>query len=199
MPEQPSDRDPLEYHETVAPSNPPNAILHPAVRRKVLGASLGLILALCVAVGAALVFWATLEFSPTSHDRIDPSAVGTSGERMPREQTPGGLNPDPRPDDIEDELEFRGVHQPSRDSVPGLRGLRTDSGLTAARRINLENVLVERVSGGTFSIRDGNETATILTTGGMPAVRAGQRVDISGTVEQAGNDTRIRASRIEVK
>jgi hypothetical protein len=195
MPEQPLDRDPLEYHETVAPSNPPNAVLRPAVRRKALGASLGIILGLCIAVGAALVFWVTLEFSPAS-DRTDPSAVGTSGERMPREQTPGGLNPDPRPDNIEDELEFRGVNQPPQGPMPGLR---RDSAQPEGRRIDLENVLVERVAGGNFWIRDGNETATIVTAGGMPTVRAGQRVDISGTVEQAGSDLRIRASRIDVK
>ena len=70
---------------------------------------------------------------------------------------------------------------------------------TAGRAIELENVLVERADGDTFQVRDGNDTATVVTSGGMPTVRAGQRVDVTGTVEQAGSDLRIRASRIDVK
>jgi hypothetical protein len=200
MPEQPRDRDPLDYGETVAPSNPPNAVLRPAVRRKALRTYLGVIVALCLVAGAALVFWATADISPDADDRTDPSAVGTSGDRQPRENTPGGFNPAPRPHSTSDELESRGVNQPPQGPMPGLRGLRggSEQAMTG-RQVDLENVMVERADGATFWIRDGNETATVVTSGGMPTVRAGQRVDISGTVEQAGNDVRIRASRIDVK
>jgi hypothetical protein len=201
MPEYPLDRDQPEhrYDETVDPSNPPNAVLRPAVRRKALGGSLGIILVLCVAVAAAAAIWITADLSPDGDDRIDPSAVGTSGERQPRENTPGGFDPAPRPRSLEDELERRGVDERPQGPMPGLRGLRGDSAGTAGRQIELENVMVERADGGTFWIRDGNETATVVTSGGMPTVRAGQRVDVTGTVEQSGTDVRIRASRIDVK
>jgi hypothetical protein len=200
MPEYPPDREQPEhrYDETVEPSNPPNAVLRPAVRRKALNTYLGVILVLCVAVGAALVIWVAFDLSPAGADRTDPSAVGTSGERMPRESTPGGFDPAPRPRDLEDELERRGVDQAPQGPMPGLRGLRSDSA-AVGRRIDLENVVVERADGDVFWVRDGTETAAIVTSGGMPTVRAGQRVDVSGTVEQSGSDLRIRASRIDVK
>ena len=199
MPEQPTDRDPLDYHETEAPSNPPNAVMRPAVRRKALRTYLGIIVALCLVAGGALIFWSNADLRPDHEDRIDPSAVGTSGER-PHETTPGGFNPDPRPDDVEDELKYRGVDQPPQGPMPRLRGLRGDSGRTmAGRQIDLDDVMVERADGAMFQVRDGNDTATIITSAGMPTVRAGQRVDIKGTVEQTGNDVRIRASQIDVK
>jgi len=201
MPEHPLDRDQPEhrYDETVAPSNPPNSVLRPAVRRTALWTYLGIIVAFFLVAGG-LIFWADGRVAPDGDDRTDPSAVGTSGDRTTRERTPGGFDPAPRADDTRSELEYRGAGSPPQGPMPGLRGLRNDSGRTfVGRRIDLENAEVERADGSTFWIRDGDERATIVTAGGMPTVRAGQRVDVSGTVEQSGNEVRIHASRIEVK
>jgi hypothetical protein len=50
-----------------------------------------------------------------------------------------------------------------------------------------------------FTVRDGDATATVVVPGGTPTVRAGQRVNVSGTIETAGDMPRIRASRIDVR
>jgi hypothetical protein len=67
------------------------------------------------------------------------------------------------------------------------------------RRIELTNVMVERTDGGTFWVRDGDATSAVVAAGGSRTVRAGQRVNLSGTLEQEGGKLRIRATRIEVK
>ena len=210
MPQQPMDDrgerrqsvpgDRVERHETEAPSNPPNALLRPAVRRTALWTYLGIIVAFFLVVGGALIFLTGTGFSPDGDDRTDPSAVGTSGDRMPRENTPGGFDPGPSGGGTRSELEHRGAGEPPQGPMPGLRGLRNQSAdAIAGRRIELENVEVERANGGTFWIRDGDERAAVITAGGMPTVRAGQRVDVNGTLERSGNEIRIRATRIDVK
>jgi hypothetical protein len=57
-------------------------------------------------------------------------------------------------------------------------------------------VQVERADGDTFWVRSGDRSVAVVAPGGMPTVRAGQRVDITGARESNG---RIRASRIDVK
>jgi hypothetical protein len=84
--------------------------------------------------------------------------------------------------------------------MPGLTGLRNQSSDAArGRTIELRDVEVERADGNTFWVRDGDDRASVLTGGGMPTVRAGQRVDVTGTIESGGDAVRIRATRIEVK
>ncbi|MNC90783.1 hypothetical protein D3C83_69260 [compost metagenome] len=83
--------------------------------------------------------------------------------------------------------------------MPPLSGLGEAREEAAGRTIELRDVEVERADGSTFWIRDGDRRMAVVTAGGMPTVRAGQRVDVNGTVEAAGGETRIRASRIEVK
>jgi uncharacterized protein YdeI (BOF family) len=206
MPQQPMDdsveRHETERHETEAPSNPPNAVLRPAVRRTALWTYLGILVLFFLVVGGALVYFAGTGrgLSPDGDERTDPSAVGTSGDRMPREGTPGGFDPAPHPSGTESELRNRGAGEPTQGPMPGLRGLRDESPQAIeGRRIELENVIVERVDGDTFWIRDGDDRAAVITAGGMPTVRAGQRIDVSGTLERAGTDVRIRATRIDVR
>ena len=84
--------------------------------------------------------------------------------------------------------------------MPGLSGLRNESTETArGRTLELRNVEVERAEGNTFWVRDGDDRASVITSGGMPTVRAGQRVDVTGTIESGGDDVRIRATRVDVK
>jgi hypothetical protein len=162
------------YDETVAPENPPNSVVRPVVRRSALGTYLGGVIVVFVLAAGAFVYFSLID-KRGGNTVTDPTAVGTSGERMPREGTPGGIDPDPSFSSTQEELEFRGG---------------------ATGRVELDNVQVERTDGDTFWVRDGDRSVAVVAPGGMPTVRTGQRVDVTGTVESNG---RIRASRIDVK
>jgi hypothetical protein len=176
MPQQGTSGIPPEqqYEETVAPQNPPNSVTRPAVRRATLTTFLGGIIVVFVLAAGAFVYWTAVDRRDDA-GAADPSAVGTSGERMPREGAPGGFDPDPSFNDTRDELEYRGG---------------------TSDRVKLEGVQVERADGDTFWVRDGDKSVAVTAPGGMPTVRAGQRVDVTGTRDASGS---IRASRIDVK
>lgn len=192
------------YEETRAPQNPPNSMVRPEARRGWLASSLGTLLIIFVVVAAVftwVVVQRTLGKGPLRPS--DPQSIGTSGERM-RDQTPGGFNPTPRPGDTQDELELRGAGERPQGPMPGLaRGEITSfAGLKDAAvgsRVTLSNVTVEGANADSFVVRDGEVTATVVAPGGMPTVRTGQRVNVSGTIEAAGEKARIRASRIDVR
>ena len=202
MPEQPSGSDWPEHRrdETVAPTNPPGAVANPQVRRTAVFTYLGIIVGFFLVVGAALLFWAGTGAGPIDEPgRLDPDAIGTSGAPRPGEDTPGGFDTAPDHDDTESELEFRGAGEPAQGPMPALRGLGDSSEASTGRRIELRDVEVERADGGTLWIRDGDHRAVVTTSGDMPTVRPGQRVDVTGTIEAGSDGTRIRANRIQVK
>jgi hypothetical protein len=207
MPQQPLEPGDAErqYHETTAPANPPNSVLRPAVRRTAVWTYLGLLVVFFLIAGAAFLFW-TVAGPRVDDERTDPSAVGTSGELLRRERTPGGFDPAPRSSSTEAEIEYRGgaLSQPGAPqgaaAITSLQALREQSPQElAGRRIDLDNVEVERADGAGFSIRQGDDRAAVVTAGGGPTVQAGQRVDVSGTLEASGTGSRIRATRIDVK
>src|SRR5688500_9197150 len=160
------------YGETVAPQNPPNSVVRPAVRRRALVTVLGGIIVMFVIVAGAFVYFTASDEPGGSRNPTDPTAVGTSGERMPREGTPGGFDTDPSFGSTRDELKYRG---------------------DTTGRVELDDVQVERTEGDAFWVRSGNRSVAVIAPGGMPTVKAGQRVDITGTTESNG---RIRATRI---
>jgi len=96
-----------EYHETVAPQNPPNSVVAPEVRRATLSTFLGGIIVVFVLAAGAFVYFTVID-KTNDAGAADPSAVGTSGERMPREGTPGGFDPAPSFDSTRDEIDSRG-------------------------------------------------------------------------------------------
>jgi hypothetical protein len=189
------------YDETVEPSNPPNAVVGRETRRTALWTYLGILVGFFLVVGGALLFWAGKGGpGPAADDAsIDANAVGTSGERLPRENTPGGFDPAPDPGSTAAELEYRGAGETPQGPMPGLSGLRNQPAPARGRTIELRNVEVERAEGNMFWVRDGDERTTVITAGGMPTVHAGQRVDLTGTIESGGDDVRIRATRIDVR
>ena len=100
--------DQYDYDETVAPENPPSAVVRPAARSAVLVTFLGGIVLLFLIVGAALLFWTlTDRAGSTADERGEPAAVGTTGD----DAEPGGFDPAPQHGDTESELEFRGVNE----------------------------------------------------------------------------------------
>ncbi|HVG55004.1 MAG TPA: hypothetical protein VM846_11275 [Vicinamibacterales bacterium] len=182
----------LHYEDTEAPQNPPNSLLKPNVRREWLASSLGIVVMLFLAVAAALV-WVMVERrlgGGPLHTSDPQETVGTTGERF-LDPSPGGFNPVPRPRSTEDELKFRGGS--------GIRNLNDLQYAAEGSRVSLEGVIVERADGGAFMIRQGDTTALVITAGGTPTVRSGQRVNVNGIVEGMGPGMRIRASRIDVR
>lgn len=203
MPEQPINRDDEPRGSLETPGNPPNAVVNPDVRRTAVRTYVGIIVGFFAVVGAALLFWVATGAGPLDDEQqgFDPSAIGTSGDRMPREDTPGGFDPTPRPDSTESELEFRGAGEPAAGPTPPLGDLNDspDTSADSGTTIELRNVEVERAEGSTFWIRDGNRRFSVVTSGDSPTVRAGQRVDVTGTIEAGANETQIRATRIDVR
>ena len=194
-----------QYEETQAPQNPPSSMVGREARTGWLASSLGT-LGIVFVVVAAVFTWVMVQrgLGKGPLHRSDPQSIGTSGERM-RDETPGGFNPTPRPGDTQDELEQRGAGERPQGPMPGLAGgdeITSFDGLKNASvgsRVKLSNVTVESANADTFVVRDDEVTARVVAPGGMPTVRTGQRVNVSGTIEAAGEKARIRASRIDVR
>ena len=186
-----SNADP-QYDETTAPQNPPQSMVRPKRRTVWLASSLGTLAAIFLVVAAAfLIMTARRALQPGPQVTPDPTAVGTSGERQPREDTPGGFNPTPPPGNTAAELKFKG-----EDLVNRLQDVGSQP---AGQRVELRDVKVERADGDVFWVRDGDATVAVVSAGGAPTVKAGQSVNVSGTIERNGSAARIRASRIEVR
>jgi hypothetical protein len=201
MAETQDNRD-RQYEETTAPENPPASIVNPTARSTWLGSSVGVV-AIVFLVIAAGFFWVLVERQLGKGGRTpDSQTIGTSG--AVRDNAPGGFDPAPHADNTRDELEFRGVGERPQGPMPGLTaGSITEAddvkNAAAGSSVRLMNVTVDRAEGGTFWIRSGGTTVAVIAPGGTPTVRGGQQVNVTGTIEAAGDAKRIRASRIDVK
>ena len=179
---------PERYEETLDPRNPPNSVANREVRRTALRVYLWPLVALFIVVGLALIYWANR--GPVFNDPQE--GVGTTGDRQDvvgergnDDDTPGGINPDPRPDSTVDELKFRGVDAPaSRGGAMDLTGVR---------------VVGVRDDGRTFWVQSGDDQVEVSAPDGAPQVKPGSTVSISGVRESDGQGgTRIRARRVTV-
>lgn len=206
---------PEHYEETTDPKNPPNSVLNASVRRTALRSYLGPLVVFFLVVGIGLIYWANRP--PLVSGADDRGEIGTTGgdvsndiigERGNRDDTPGGIDPGPRPDSTADELRSRGVDQPAKPS-PGLRPETMLTGLAmlegepkdlTGRRIDLRNVDVVDARGASqFWVQDGNHKAEVTAPRRGPAVKSGSRVNVSGVVEEDGRGgVRIRAERVEM-
>ena len=205
---------PEHYEETTDPKNPPNSVLNAGVRRTALRSYLGPLVVLLFVAGIALVYWANR--GPVVPDPDDREQIGTSGaggERpapfgVPsnRDDTPGGFNPDPRPDSTADEVRSRGG-DPASTSLPGARPPATLTGLAmlegepkdlVGHRVEFRNVNVVDAQDAThFWIQDRNVKAEVTAPRGGPALKPGSTVSVSGVVEEDGRGgVRIRAERV---
>jgi hypothetical protein len=206
---------PEHYEETTDPKNPPNSVLNPAVRRTALRSYLGPLVVFFLVIGVGLIYWANR--APLISGNPDGQQVGTSGaaderqdivgERGNRDDTPGGDNPAPRPDDTADELRTRGVDQPSA-PLPGTNRSTMLTGLAmlegepkelAGRRIEMRNVEVINARGSSqFWVQEGNSKVEVTAPRNGPAVKDGAKVNVSGVVEEDGRGgVRVRAERVE--
>ena len=206
---------PERYEETTDPKNPPNSVLNASVRRTALRSYLGPLLVFFLVVGIGLIYWANRP--PLVTGDQDSQLVGTSGtperddvvgERGNRDDTPGGVNPEPRPDSTADELRNRGADQ-SSNPLPGVGRETMLSGLAmlegepkdlVGRRIDLRNVEVVDARGSSqFWVQDGHNKAEVTAPRGGPAVKGGSKVNVSGVVEEDGRGgVRIRAEQVQI-
>jgi hypothetical protein len=185
--------EPPRTDDPNAPQNPPRSVVNPQVRRSALWTYLAPIVVFFAGVAVALVYWGT---SPPRNggERIEQAegTTGTERERS-RDATPGGHDPNRAPSRPQDEVERR-----AGEALSELRELFEDGSRDViGRRIELQNVTVERVdSPALFWVRDGDARAAVTAPAGGASVRAGQSVNLTGTVERTGEGVRIRASRV---
>jgi hypothetical protein len=176
-----------------AGQNPPRSVLNRDVRRFALWTYLTPLILFFAGVAIILAYWGT---SPPRRDAVEgPRVAGTSGtERAPSgTDTPGGHNPDRAISRPAREIERRGGR-----IITALDQIFEDNSRDAiGRRVEIENVDVERVESDTlFWIRDGDLRIAVVAPTGA-AVRAGQSVNVIGAVERSGEGVRIRSSRVE--
>jgi hypothetical protein len=176
-------------------------VLQPNVQRAALGGFLGSVVVFFLIVAAALVYWSmsNRSIAPDPGERNPPGAtagdeVGTVGET-----TAGGQDPASRPGSTRDELESRGAGGLAA-SLPltDVGAILVDDPATVAgRRVMFTNVEVASTSAGSLWIQDGDAKVEVILPSGAPAVRTGQSVNVSGTVESDGRGVRIRATRVD--
>jgi len=190
------------YDETRDPANPPNSVLNQRARNAAFWSSFGPLIVLTIVVGLGLVYWSAR--GPAAPDRPErQQAVGTSGDT-----TPGGFEPEGRPDSTRDELERRGgVDDPAQGaagrlhdktpltSVSDVTGKTNDA---AGRPVDLKDVEVDSAQGNSFWVRDGDDKVEV-TGDGQSLPRKGAHVHVIGTAEAAGDRILIRASKIEAR
>lgn len=189
-----------QYDETQHPDNPPNSMLSRPARRRALVSYLGPVIVLFLIVGFGLMYWSARDANRVERPKAE--GVGTSGG-----STPGGFDPQPRPDSTRDEIERRGgVDDPAQGPSAALHdnAALTSIGDVAAkpndvagRPVDLKNVEVDSVQGNTFWIRDGGDKVEVVAPSGASAPQKGAHVHVVGTVEAFGNSTRVRASKVD--
>lgn len=203
---------PAQYEETTDPRNPPNSVVRPAARRKAVRTYVGGIAALFLIVAALLLYW-TARDDGAGAEQPEASAVGTGGGGEPLRDgdSPGGFDPQERPDSTSEELERRGAGERPQGPMPGLTSgqpvdeleslFEDEPNTVVGRRVDVSDVTVDGArDGNTFWIKDGDARAAVIAPPDAPAVESGQRVHVSGTVEPDGNGSvRIRATRIETR
>lgn len=214
MAERHPDGDPMERAETVDPRNPPRSVVDPDLKdvpKSAAGVAgmwyvLGPLVLLIVVLGIGIFFWV----DEGSVDPEESPAVGTIGGGA-NERTPGGGDPDSRPGSTGGEVEFRSGGELPQGPMPGLTNTAPVTTLSAVARGNAQEMAGRRVDvhdvviastrdAAMFRIQDGDASATVIAPPDSPGVRAGMRVDVSGTLEPDGQGgVRIRATRVNTR
>lgn len=190
MAEQRDNRGVQASDETTHPQNPPNSVLSKGARRAAVWSYFVPVVVLFAVIGLALVYWSN---QPRRADvPNEPSEIGTTG------QTDGGFNPTPRPNDASDEIKYRGGDLSPVTSISGLGSVNART--MAGRRVAMDAVTIDSVSGNVAWIHDGDQKIAIVTPEGTPSVRAGAKVAITGHVEpDAQGAVQIIADRVQLQ
>src|SRR5215217_6319149 len=138
MAEQRSDDTPRRYEETTQPQNPPNSVLNKDTRRAAVLSYFVPVVVLFVVIGIALVYWSNQPSRSESGDR-DRAEIGTTGS------TDGGSQPEPRPDNPRDEINYRGQDLSPITRVSELRDI--DARQMSDRRVSIAEAEVDSATG----------------------------------------------------
>jgi hypothetical protein len=180
------------------PRHPPQSVLRPEVRRSAVVTYVGGITVLFALIGLGMLYWATRDKDRT--DPTTPQAVATVGSAAGgHRDSPGGFDPQPRPDNTRDEIEQRrdGDSQGALANVGDL--LAAAPGTIAGRPVDVRDVEVESGDDRTFWIRDGDSKVAVVAPAGTDQISPGRRVDVRGMVEQdERGGVRIRARRVDL-
>src|SRR5688572_5222804 len=171
--------------EITDPHNPPEVLLKPEARRAAVWSYLGPVVALFVIAGVAMLYW--ISRGPAPNDaRTDDAAIGTVGR-----DSPGGGDPQGPFNSTEDELKYRGAPGGDEGTLTSVADSRAAD---ASRRVMLERVTVDSVSGSTTWIKDGDDRIAVVTDS-APGVKAGDAASVSGTTERdSQGNVRIRGT-----
>jgi hypothetical protein len=182
-----------------APQNPPNSVVNRNVRRTALRTYVGPLIALFVVVGLALLYWASrppvTERAANSVEQEDQNVAGTAGERNPDEHSPGGFEPQRKPESTRAEVRHR-----TGEVVNELGALLDENAHgEIGRRVEIADVDVDKVESPTsFWVRDGNARVQVIAPSAGIKVSEGQQVNIVGVAERSGQVLRIRASKVGI-
>ena len=191
------------------PRFPPYSVTRPAVRRSAVITYVGGITLLFVVVGFGMLYWMTRD-----KDRVDPSmpqAVGTVGSAQGGHQgSPGGSDPEKRPNSTRDEIERRGGTGAAQGSTPALRegAALTEIGdlfkqppaAVAGQPVDVRDAEVESGDGAAFWIRDGDARVAVVAAAASVRVSPGNKVDVKGVAEPDGRGgVRVRAQQVQTR
>jgi hypothetical protein len=182
MAEQRSDETPHRYEETYEPHNPPNSVLSKDARRAAVVSYFVPLVILCAAIGVVLVYWTTRP-NYSEDDRVDRSEVGTVGS------TEGGFQPAPKPNDTQDELQFRAGNLTPITDVGDLDDL--DARAMNGRRVSIAEAEVDSMSENTIWIREGDRRFAVIPPQGVGSLAAGTKISIAGHIQPDANGTPV--------
>jgi len=189
MAEQRDDMLPRD-DDTTHPRNPPNAVLNKGARRAALWSYFAPIVVLFAVIAAVLVYWNGR--APHSEAKsAERSEIGTVGS------SEGGFNPKPQPGNVQDEIKFRGGDLAP---ITSIKALDEANSAATGRRVEIDAVKVDSVSGNTVWVRNGDRKYAIVTPDSAASVKAGETISIRGRVEADDRDSlRIVADQILVR
>ena len=191
MAEHRTDETPRRYEETNEPQNPPNSVLSKGARRAAVWSYFVPVVALFVVAGIALLYWANQPGRSQANEQ-QRSEIGTAG----RED--GGFDPAPKPDDVRDEIQFRGDDLAPITRVSQLEDVNARQ--MNGRRVAIEEAEVDSTNGSTLWVRDGDARFAVIAPDGGPTVQRGAKVSITGRLVADTNGTaQIHADRIQPK
>lgn len=189
MPERFSDDGTTQRRETEHPDNPPNSVVESELRKTPAFA----VPAMWYYLGPVALFVLVLGFVMFRPGERSPDTapVGTAGETAEGREAGGGL-PGREPDDLRDELKYRGTDSPSQGPMPAL----VAGGAVDARDVEV----VGTDQAGTFWIERGSDRIAVIPPAGGLAVRTGMHLDVKGVAEaDAQGRMRIRASQVDIR
>lgn len=170
---------------------PPNSVTNKRARRSAVWSYFFPIVSLFVVIGALMLYWSNRP-AHSEAPSTERSEVGTVG------RTDGGFDPQPKPNNTQDEVENRGGDLAPVMSLADLRNGNT--GTMTGRRVALDEVRLDRVSGRQAWVHDGDQTVAIVMPEGTPLLTAGERVAVTGRVERDDQGApRIAADWIQVR